>query len=133
MGSLFLKIVSGEIPSYKVAEDEHFLAFLDINPNAKGHTLCIPKKETDKLFDLSEQEYLDLMRFTRKVAKAIENVVSCKRIGLSVIGLEVPHVHVHLIPLNDMQDAQFIQKTKLEPAEFEQLAAQLNQAYKQLD
>ncbi len=133
MSSLFLKIVSGEIPSYKVAEDENFLAFLDINPNAKGHTLCIPKKETDKLFDLSEQEYLDLMRFSRKVAKAIENVIACKRIGLSVIGLEVPHVHVHLIPLNDMQDAQFIQKTKLEPAEFEQLAAQLNQAYKQLD
>jgi histidine triad (HIT) family protein len=133
MGSLFLKIVAGEIPSYKVAENENFLAFLDINPNAKGHTLCIPKKETDKLFDLSEQEYLDLMRFSRKVAKAIENVVACKRIGLSVIGLEVPHVHVHLIPLNDMQDAQFIQKTKLEPAEFEQLAAQLNQAYKQLD
>jgi histidine triad (HIT) family protein len=133
MGSLFLKIVAGEIPYYKVAEDENFLAFLDINPNAKGHTLCIPKKETDKLFDLSEQEYLDLMRFSRKVAKAIENVVACKRIGLSVIGLEVPHVHVHLIPLNDMQDAQFIQKTKLEPAEFEQLAAQLNQAYKQLD
>lgn len=133
MGSLFLKIVSGEIPSYKVAEDENFLAFLDINPNAKGHTLCIPKKETDKLFDLSEQEYLDLMRFSRKVAKAIENVIACKRIGLTVIGLEVPHVHVHLIPLNDMQDAQFIQKTKLEPAEFEQLAAQLNQAYKQLD
>jgi histidine triad (HIT) family protein len=133
MGSLFLKIVSGEIPSYKVAEDEHFLAFLDINPNAKGHTLCIPKKETDKLFDLSEQEYLDLMRFSRKVAKAIEKVVDCKRVGLSVIGLEVPHVHVHLIPLNGMQDAQFINKTKLEPAEFEQLAAQLNQAYKQLD
>lgn len=133
MGSLFLKIVSGEIPSYKVAEDEHFLAFLDINPNAKGHTLCIPKKETDKLFDLSEQEFLDLMRFSRKVAKAIEKVVDCKRVGLSVIGLEVPHVHVHLIPLNGMQDAQFINKTKLEPAEFEQLAAQLNQAYKQLD
>ncbi len=133
MGSLFLKIVSGEIPSYKVAEDEHFLAFLDINPNAKGHTLCIPKKETDKLFDLSEQEYLDLMRFSRKVAKAIEKVVDCKRVGLSVIGLEVPHVHVHLIPLNGMQDAQFINKTKLESAEFEQLAAQLNQAYKQLD
>jgi len=133
MGSLFLKIVSGEISSYKVAEDEHFLAFLDINPNAKGHTLCIPKKETDKLFDLSEQEYLDLMRFSRKVAKAIEKVVDCKRVGLSVIGLEVPHVHVHLIPLNGMQDAQFINKTKLESAEFEQLAAQLNQAYKQLD
>jgi histidine triad (HIT) family protein len=133
MGSLFLKIVSGEIPSYKVAEDEHFLAFLDINPNAKGHTLCIPKKETDKLFDLSEQEYLDLMRFSRKVAKAIEKVVDCKRVGLSVIGLEVPHVHVHLIPLNGMQDVQFINKTKLEPAEFEQIAAQLNQAYKQLD
>jgi len=133
MGSLFLKIVSGEIPSYKVAEDEHFLAFLDINPNAKGHTLCIPKKETDKLFDLSELEYLDLMRFSRKVAKAIEKVVDCKRVGLSVIGLEVPHVHVHLIPLNGMQDAQFINKTKLESAEFEQLAAQLNQAYKQLD
>src|SRR5215217_5643003 len=102
MASIFTKIVSGEIPAYKITEDENYLAFLDVNPNAKGHTLCIPKKEIDKIFDMEEEEYLGLMKFSRKVSKALEKTVSCKRIGMSVIGLEVPHAHVHLIPLNEM-------------------------------
>ena len=100
MATLFTKIINGEIPCYKVAEDDHFLAFLDINPNVKGHTLCIPKKEVNKLFDLDEDTYQNLMAFSRRVALALEKTVPCKRIGVSVIGLEVPHVHVHLIPLN---------------------------------
>ena len=100
--SIFTKIVLGEIPSYKIAEDENYLAFLDINPNVKGHTLVIPKKEVNKLFDLDKELYLELMDFSYRVAKAIEKTVPCKRIGMSVIGLEVPHVHVHLIPINKM-------------------------------
>ena len=99
MATIFTKIIDGEIPCYKIAEDENFIAFLDINPNAKGHTLCVPKQETDKLFDLGEHMYLQLMQFSRKVALAIEKAVPCKRVGVAVIGLEVPHVHVHLIPL----------------------------------
>ena len=122
MASIFTKIVNGEIPCYKVAETEAFLAFLDVNPNAKGHTLCIPKKETNKIFDLDENEYAGLMAFSRKVAIALEKTVACKRIGVSVIGLEVPHVHVHLIPLNSMEDARFINKVSLEKEEFEALA-----------
>ncbi len=122
MASIFTKIVNGEIPCYKVAETEDFLAFLDVNPNAKGHTLCIPKKEVDKIFDLDEETYNGLMKFSRKVAIALEKAVPCKRIGVSVIGLEVPHVHVHLIPLNSMEDARFIQKEKLAPETFEALA-----------
>lgn len=122
MASIFSKIVNGDIPCYKVAETEAFLAFLDVNPNAKGHTLCIPKKETNKLFDLDEKEYTALMAFSRKVAIALEKTVPCKRIGLSVIGLEVPHVHVHLIPLNSMEDARFVNKVSLEKEEFEELA-----------
>ena len=110
--SIFTKIITGEIPSYKVAENDKFIAFLDINPNAKGHTLVVPKKEENKLFDLSKKEYLDLMDFSYKVAKAIEKTIPCLRIGMSVIGLEVPHVHVHLIPLNKMADIQFMQKVK---------------------
>jgi histidine triad (HIT) family protein len=132
MPSLFSKIISGELPAYKVAEDAHFLAFLDINPNAKGHTLCIPKVETDKLFDLEESTYLALMAFSRKVALALEQVVSCKRIGMSVIGLEVPHVHVHLIPLNNMQDAQFINKESFRQEEFIQLANSIQEQYDKL-
>ncbi|MFM1807923.1 MAG: hypothetical protein RLZZ242_648 [Bacteroidota bacterium] len=132
MPTLFSKIISGEIPAYKVAEDDDFLAFLDINPNAKGHTLCIPKVETDKLFDLEDAAYLGLMSFAKKVALALEQSVSCKRIGMSVIGLEVPHVHVHLIPLNTMQDAQFSKKEKLEPHEFEKLAALIQHQYNTL-
>ncbi|QRM88397.1 HIT domain-containing protein [Lacinutrix sp. WUR7] len=122
MASIFTKIVQGEIPCYKVAETEDFLAFLDVNPNAKGHTLCIPKKEVDKIFDLDEETYIALMRFSRKVAIALEKAVACKRVGVSVIGLEVPHVHVHLIPLNTMKDASFMHKTKLTTQEFQDIA-----------
>ena len=108
--SIFTKIVAGEIASYKIAEDNNYLACLDINPNTKGHTLCIPKMEIDKVFDLDKKKFLELMDFSRKVAVAIEKSIDCKRVGMSVIGLEVPHAHVHLIPLNDMEDARFISK-----------------------
>ena len=124
--SIFTKIVSGEIPSYKIAEDDNYLAFLDINPNTKGHTLVIPKKEINKLFDLDQKEYLDLMSFSYRVAKAIEKTVPCKRIGMSVIGLEVPHVHVHLIPINTMNNMRFVEKEKLTSNEFESLAKDIS-------
>ena len=120
--SIFTKIINGEIPCYKVAENNDFIAFLDINPNAKGHTLVVPKKEENKIFDLSKDEYLSLMDFSYKVAKALEKAVSCNRVGLSVIGLEVPHVHVHLIPINNMADMQFMKKEKLTNDEFVALA-----------
>ena len=116
--SIFSKIITGEIPSYKVAENDDFLAFLDINPNAKGHTLVIPKKEENKIFDLSKEEYSSLMDFSYRVAKALEKTIFCKRIGMSVVGLEVPHVHVHLIPIQSMADMQFIKKTTLTNDEF---------------
>ncbi len=122
MSSIFTRIVSGEIPCYKIAEDDRYLAFLDVNPNTKGHTLCIPKEEINKIFDMDEDHYLGLMQFSRKVAKAIEKVVPCKRIGVAVVGLEVPHVHVHLIPLHDMDDMRFQRKTQLSQAEFADLA-----------
>ena len=122
MASVFTKIINGEIPCYKVAEDDNFFAFLDINPNAKGHTLCVPKKEVNKIFDLDEDTFNGLMAFSRKVAKALEKVVECERIGMTVIGLEVPHVHVHLIPLTTMEDARFTTKASLEKEEFEALA-----------
>ncbi|NRD21950.1 HIT family protein [Winogradskyella litoriviva] len=125
MATLFTKIISGEIPSYKVAETDDFFAFLDINPNSKGHTLCIPKKEVDKIFDLDEDTYLGLMQFSRKVAIALEKAVPCERIGMSVIGLEVPHTHVHLIPLHTMDDARFSNKQKLEPEEFKAIAKKI--------
>ena len=122
MPSIFTKIVNGEIPCYKIAETNEFLAFLDLNPNTKGHTLCIPKKEVDKVFDLDEITYNGLMSFSRKVAKAIENAIPCERIGIAVIGLEVPHAHVHLIPLHSMEDARFTSKIKLTPEEFQSIA-----------
>ena len=122
MASIFTKIINGDLPCYKVAETEDYLAFLDINPNAKGHTLCIPKKEVDKIFDLDETAYLGLMAFSREVALALEKAVPCKRIGMTVIGLEVPHVHVHLIPLQTMDDARFIEKTASTSEEFEATA-----------
>lgn len=110
MSTLFTKIINGEIPCYKVAETKDFLAFLDINPNTIGHTLCIPKKEIDQIFDLDNKTYDNLMRFSKQVAVALKKSIPCKRIGMTVIGLEVPHVHVHLIPLNNMSDMQFIEK-----------------------
>lgn len=118
MASIFSKIIAGEIPCYKIAETKDFLAFLDINPNATGHTLCIPKIEEDKLFDLDQATYTGLMAFSRKIAKAIEKAIPCQRIGMTVVGLEVPHAHVHLIPLNTMEDAQFVRKVKLSAEEF---------------
>ncbi|HYD91606.1 MAG TPA: HIT family protein [Flavobacterium sp.] len=126
MSSIFTKIINGEIPAYKVAEDDNYLAFLDVNPNAKGHTLCIPKQEINKIFDMEEEHYLGLMKFSRKVAKALEKTVPCKRVGVAVVGLEVPHVHVHLIPLNEMDEMRFINKVKLEKEEFEALAKAIN-------
>lgn len=123
--SIFTKIIQGKIPSYKVAENDNFYAFLDINPNAKGHTLVIPKKEENKIFDLDEKSYLDLMQFSYKVAKAIEKAVPCERIGMTVIGLEVPHAHVHLIPLHTMADATFGKKEKLSDSEFQEIAKEI--------
>ncbi|MCO6162101.1 HIT family protein [Flavobacterium sp. NRK F7] len=122
MASIFTKIIEGEIPCYKIAEDENYIAFLDVNPNAKGHTLCVPKQEINKIFDMEEDLYLQLMSFSRKVAKAIEKTIECKRVGVAVVGLEVPHVHVHLIPLQDMDDMRFQRKVSLEKAEFESVA-----------
>lgn len=122
MASIFTKIINGEIPSYKVAETDDFFAFLDISPNSKGHTLCVPKKEVDKLFDLDEDTYTGLMQFSRRVAKAIEAVIPCERVGMLVIGLEVPHVHVHLVPLHTMEDARFSSKANLSKADFETTA-----------
>lgn len=132
MATIFSKIITGELPAYKVAETEDFLAFLDISPNTKGHTLCIPKIEVNKLFDLEEQTYMDLMAFSRKVALAIEKAVPCKRVGMSVIGLEVPHVHVHLIPLHKMENTRFDISMSLEPEEFQEIATNINKAYNAL-
>jgi histidine triad (HIT) family protein len=107
MSSIFSKIIAGEIPAYKVAETDQFVAFLDILPLAKGHVLCIPKKETDYIFDMDDADYLALMHFSKKVAKGIKQVIPCQKVGVAVIGLEVPHAHVHLIPMNTVQDMNF--------------------------
>ena len=122
MSSIFTKIIKGEIPCYKIAEDDNFFAFLDVNPNAKGHTLCVPKQEIDKIFDIEEDLYLGLMQFSKKIAIALEKTVTCKRIGMAVIGLEIPHAHVHLIPLNEMGEMTFKNKVSLTKEEFEELA-----------
>jgi histidine triad (HIT) family protein len=122
MPSIFTRIINGEIPCYKIAEDNNFLAFLDVNPNAKGHTLCVPKQEIDKLFDIEDDLYLGLMQFSKKIATAVEKTVPCKRIGMAVIGLEVPHAHVHLIPLIEMDEMRFQNKVSLTKEEFETLA-----------
>ncbi|PQJ75701.1 HIT family protein [Polaribacter gangjinensis] len=124
--SIFTKIINGEIPCYKIAENTDFISFLDINPNAVGHALVVPKKGENKLFDLSKEEYSSLMDFSYRVAKALEKTVPCKRIGMTVIGLEVPHVHVHLIPINEMADMQFQRKISLSKEEFEDLAKRIS-------
>jgi histidine triad (HIT) family protein len=133
MASIFTKIVNGDIPSYKIAENENYYAFLDINPLAKGHTLVIPKKEIDYIFNIDDDLYRGLFAFAKKVALAIEKVTPCKRIGLTVIGLEVPHAHIHLIPINTIYDMDFKQpKLKLEAEEFESIAENIRQAYDKL-
>ena len=121
MASIFSKIISGDIIAYKVLENENFLAFLDIFPLAKGHVLVIPKKETDYLFDISSDEYIELWKFTQQVAKAMDKVIECKRIGVAVIGLEVPHAHIHLVPLNNVSDINF-ERSKLSFSEEEMYA-----------
>ena len=126
MASIFSKIVDGSIPCHKVYEDDDCLAFLDINPNSFGHTLCILKREVDYIFDLNDVEYNKLMNFSKKVANGLEKSVTCKRVALSVIGLEVPHVHVHLIPLNSMSDMDFSKSIQLEKKDFENLALKIN-------
>ncbi|MFM7015791.1 MAG: HIT family protein [Bacteroidota bacterium] len=123
MASIFSKIVSGEIPCYKIAEDEQFLAFLDIMPLAIGHTLVIPKKETDYIFDIESEEYIQLWKFAQKVAKAVGAAIPCKRVGVAVIGLEVPHAHIHLVPLNKVGDINF-ERSKMSPAKEEMIHAQ---------
>ena len=123
MSSIFSKIVSGDIPSYKVAEDDNHLAFLDIFPLAKGHVLVIPKKETDYIFDIASKEYLALWKFAQKVGKAMDKVITCERIGVAVIGLEVPHAHIHLVPLNNVSDINFERpKLKFSEAEMQSVA-----------
>lgn len=123
MPSIFAKIVAGTIPSHKVAENEHFLAFLDAFPLKRGHVLVVPKKESDYIFDLDDETYLDLMDFTKTVAEAIKKAIPCSRVSMHVIGLEVPHVHIHLVPINTMSDCDFGQeKLQFTKAEFEETA-----------
>ena len=122
MASIFSKIIKGEIPCYKIAEDEHHLAFLDIMPIAKGHTLVIPKKEVDYIFDLEEEEYKTLWAFAQKVAKQIKSAIPCVKVGVAVVGLEVPHTHIHLVPINEIKDLNFMnEKLKLSPEEYEEI------------
>ncbi|MCP1384924.1 HIT family protein [Runella salmonicolor] len=127
MPSLFTRIVNGEIPCHKIAETEDFLAFLDVFPCAPGHTLVIPKQEIDYIFDLEDSLYEGLMKFSKQVAAAVEQAVPCKRIGVAVIGLEVPHAHVHLIPLNSMADMNFNNKLKMSQDELAEIAAKIRE------
>lgn len=133
MASIFSKIVQGEIPAYKVAEDYYFLAFLDVNPLAKGHTLIIPKKEVDYIFDLDDTLYSGLFVFAKKVAKALEASVSCERIGLAIIGLEVPHAHIHLVPINHVGDINFAApRVKLSPEQYQEIADTIKERLREL-
>lgn len=127
MDTIFTKIIKGEIPSYKVAENEQFYAFLDISPLAKGHTLVVPKLQNDYIFDLSDEMIADMMVFAKKVAKAVEKAVPCKRIGVAVIGLDVPHTHIHLVPINNVSDLDFTkERVKLSEEEFKSTAASIS-------
>lgn len=129
MPTIFTKILNKELPSYKVAETDKFYAFLDIRPNTKGHTLCIPKEEINKVWDLDRDTYMELMEFSRNIALAMEKVIPCERVGMAVVGLEVPHVHVHLIPLNKMKDIDFKQVTNLTEDEFQATADTIRKQY----
>lgn len=130
MATIFTKIIKGEIPSYKIAEDERYYAFLDINPLAKGHTLVVPKVEEDYIFDLDDDTLAGLNVFAKRVAKAIEKNIDCERIGIAVLGLEVPHVHIHLIPINDIGDINFSNpKLKFSNEEFEAVALKIRKAF----
>ncbi len=130
MSTIFTKIIEGEIPCYKIAEDSKYFAFLDINPLAKGHTLVIPKKPTDYILDIDDDELAGLFIFAKKVGKAIDKVVPCKKIGITVIGLEVPHAHIHVIPINTIYDMDFKQpKLSFSPIEFQELADQIKIEY----
>ncbi len=133
MASIFTKIIKGEIPSYKVAENDKFYAFLDINPLQKGHTLVVPKQETDYIFDLDDSLLAEMMVFSKKVAQAIKNVIPCDRVGVAVIGLEVPHAHIHLVPINAMKDINFAQpKKEFTKEQFEEIASSIHQSFEQL-
>ena len=133
MSSVFTKIINGEIPCYKIAEDNRYFAFLDINPLVKGHTLVIPKVEVDYIFDLDDQTLEGLLVFSKKIAKAIEQVIPCKRTGIAVLGLEVPHAHIHIVPINGAFDIDFSRpKLKLSPEEFTYIAEKIREAYSNL-
>lgn len=127
MESIFTKIIKGEIPCYKIAENEHCFAFLDINPNALGHTLCVPKQQVDKLFELDKDTYLELMNFSYKIAQTLEKAISCNRVAMAVVGLEVPHAHIHLIPMNQMSEITFENKIKISDTEFKEIASKIKQ------
>lgn len=130
MPTIFSRIVKGEIPSYKIAEDDKYYAFLDINPLAEGHTLVIPKAEVDYLFDLDDETLAGLTVFSKRVAKAIEKAVPCKRVGVAVLGLEVPHAHIHLVPLNKESDVDFFKpKLKLTPERFKELTDKISKEF----
>lgn len=131
MATIFTKIVAGEIPSYRILEDERYYAFLDINPLAEGHTLVIPKQETDYLFDLQDDLLADMMVFAKKIALAIDQTMECKRVGVAVLGLEVPHAHIHLVPINDLHDIEFSKpKLKFSDEEFRGTAEKIRSAIK---
>lgn len=130
MATLFSRIAAGEIPSYKVAEDDRFFAFLDINPVQPGHTLVIPRREIDNIFDLSQDEYADLQRFAWRVAQAVSAAVPCRKVGVAVIGLEVPHAHIHLIPITNEGDMDFKNKKTLPAEQMEKLAADIARNFK---
>ena len=133
MATIFTRIIKGEIPSYKVAENDFCYAFLDINPLAEGHTLVVPKVEKDYIFDLDEDMYVELEKFARKVAKAIKAAVPCKRVGVAVLGMEVPHAHIHLVPLNSESDLDFKkEKLQLTPERFKEISSAISEAYKKL-
>ncbi len=128
MASIFTRIINGDIPCYKVAENDNYFAFLDINPLAKGHTLVVPKQEIDYIFDLDDQTLAGMMVFAKKIAKKIGSKIECKRVAVVVLGLEVPHVHIHLVPINSENDVDFHrEKLKLSPEEFENIASKLRE------